>query len=101
MKGTQKNMVEHNMVYDNNPMEQVDSLSLESEEPTEKKKANLHSISHHHEQESAIPFSFQGNTDQNMLAYTYDSNDTNVILNDSENSQMSYNKNVLPLQSPD
>ena len=30
-----------------------------------------------------------------------DSNDTNVLLNDSENSQISYNKNVLPLQSPE
>jgi hypothetical protein len=30
-----------------------------------------------------------------------DSNDTNAILNDSENSQSSYNRNPLPLQSPE
>ena len=94
-------MVEPNMGYDPPQMQQVDSLSLESEEQTEiNSKAKPHGISHIG-QESVVPFSFQGNTDQVQMAHTMDSNDTNVLLNDSENSQISYNKNVLPLQSPE
>lgn len=89
------------MGYDQPQMQQVDSLSLESDEQTEiNSKAKPHGISHNG-QESVVPFSFQGNSmknaDQVQMAHTMDSNDTNVLLNDSENSQISYNKNVLPL----